>query len=1107
MTSPSKKQAAPLPRQDDASFRLLFDVVNDCIVVYRTEPDKTAGKILDANDAAVRRLGYSRAELLTMRICEIEAGCLLPNAESRAHPTSEGIYESARITKDGTAIPVEISARPCTYKGGPAVIAIARDISERKAAERLREQYTRQLEQEAELRTHELIQANQMLRRQMERGQNAEREARKTEASIAALLDATSQSVMLLSIDGTVQHANKTAAAHHGTYPADMLGRSIYDYLPEDMADHRRAILARLAQDKKPIAFKEERDGSCRAHNVYPVFEGDTVTSLAVYAEDITKLLQNEREIAEARHIQAVLYEILSHSHSTATLDELLASIHNMMVREMGTHNVYVALVEEHSGTLVLRYCHDNQIIRDPDVPECGLEDGMPLALEPIRTGKAVQLSHDAILDLISHGGVSLASDLPQSWLGIPLRVHNRTIGVLVTQEYDTPRFYSDTEIRLLMACSDQMALAIERKQFEEFSQSSRDIFTNIPSGLMIFRHRDPDALLLVSANPMAERILGLPFKELKDATIKDVWINLEATGLLPHLLETLRSNREYVCEQVAYEGRSTSCLLKLHAFPLPGQMLGIAIEDITERIQAEATIQESNEQYRAFFQDNHSVMLVLSSEHGTILDVNKAACAFYGYPREEMVGSSVAFLNQFSKTRLRKALSSLAKQRITSIITQHRLSNGDWRDVEVYSGPFVVRGQTRLISIVHDITQRIQDEAALADAKEAAEMANRAKSEFVANISHEVRTPLNGLMGMLQLMQESDPSEELAAYINTALTSSRNLLRVLNDVLDFTRMDAGKLSLMEAAFNVRALLNQSADLFEHQIRAKELQFVCSVDPDVEAMYVGDEGRIRQVLFNLVGNAIKFTESGTIAISVSEHPGTNQHTRRLRFAVQDTGCGIPRHKIGTIFDAFTQVDGSASRSHQGSGLGLAIVKRLVDLMQGEISATSTPGSGTTITFTIVVKRSAVQQKQDSVHTPPQPEAAATAPIPPLSILVVEDEQVNRMMAQRMLEKMGHTVTCAENGLLALERLRKERFDVVLMDIQMPEMDGLSATRHIRAATDMASPSDLPIIAISAHASRGNRQEALSNGMTDYVVKPFERADLERAIASAIGGQS
>ena len=407
----------------------------------------------------------------------------------------------------------------------------------------------------------------------------------------------------------------------------------------------------------------------------------------------------------------------------------------------------------------------------------------------------------------------------------------------------------------------------------------------------------------------------------------------------------------------------------------------------------------------------------------------------------------------------------------------------------------FALPGE-KLAVAFDDVTERHQVQRDLIRAKELAESANRAKSEFLANISHEVRTPLNGIMGMLQLAMQSEMHPELAEYLRTALDSSRNLLRVLNDVLDFTKVDAGKMEILEREFDLDELLGQAVNFFKALAMDKGIRLELQAKRGL-GRFVGDEGRLRQILFNLMGNALKFADRGAVTLEawpVGEAAGAT----RILFSVSDEGIGIPADKLNYVFESFTQVDGSYARRYQGTGLGLPIVRRLVALMGGSISVDSAQGEGTTIHFTLPLKPAPQRQAT------PKRRPMATSKIRPLQILLVEDDLVNLTMAKRMLEKMGHAVICARNGAEALDCLHAPGVDLVLMDIQMPEMDGIEATRAIRSDPRFIHYAHVPVIALTAHAMAGDQERFLARGMDAYLAKPFDHERLTDLLARFFG---
>lgn len=398
-------------------------------------------------------------------------------------------------------------------------------------------------------------------------------------------------------------------------------------------------------------------------------------------------------------------------------------------------------------------------------------------------------------------------------------------------------------------------------------------------------------------------------------------------------------------------------------------------------------------------------------------------------------------------------------------------------------------------IKLARSMAEKNELVGLLEKSKEKAELANRTKSEFLANMSHEVRTPLNGVLGMLQLLGTTNPTEEQREYIFTAIKSTKRLTRLLSDILDISRIEAGKMQLVETEFDLHKTKKSIQELYALEAEKKGIRLEFLRDTNMHTTFVGDETRLRQILFNLVGNALKFTDRGEVQVETTLLPVSKGPFSRLLITVSDTGIGIPDENLREIFEPFVQAEGSYTRRFQGAGLGLSIVRRLVELLGGTIAIDSTVGKGTTFYISLPLK------------APDMASAGATIPGPtqvpdtrsPLRVLLAEDDAVSSLTGKRLLEKAGCHVAVAKDGREALQLLAEQDFDLILMDIQMPTMDGVEATKAIRGTQALGAKANVPIVAMTAYAMTGDKETFLAAGMDDYLAKPVDKAELMNVI--------
>jgi PAS domain S-box-containing protein len=814
--------------------------------------------------------------------------------------------------------------------------------------------------------------------------------------------------------------------------------------------------------------------------------EGQPVSSRAIL-HDITDRIKAER-------LQKVYYSIANLAISAKDLPSLYGAIHRELSKIIETSNLFIALCDDARTQLQFVYHVDQH-------PQTRPHGARPFSSGVseyiIAGGQPRYLTHTDFQQLVRSGTIVAYGQMPEVMLASPLSIGDRIIGVLAVQDYTRADAYTPGDLDVLHFISNQVALAIERKRNEEqigrqtarlnaiFESGSHVMWTvDTRANLMNF-NRNYAALFLRRNGTYPVRGINLWDSDLANMPAK------ERETFVKHY-EAAGKGQAQRFEMRLRDARGQDVWTDIHLNPIylgdgSFEEISAIAHDITEQKRAQLALEAQEEKFRSIFESFQDIYYRTDSE-GLLTIVSPSVREVLGYEPEEIIGQPVMnyYVDLEDKPRVK------AEERNGGLRNfETQMWHKDGYPVSVLVNARVVNvGEIGTEAIARDVTEIQQMQDDLRQAKDDAEAALEAKTQFLANMSHELRTPMNGIIGMIDLLDQTVETDEQLDYVDTLRKSSDALLTILNDILDLSKIQAGKLQIRETPIELQAVMERIRALFIYRAEQKSIRFTYHITPHTPRYVVTDEVRLLQILSNLVANAIKFTNEGTVGIVVSS-VSTDGELHTLRFAVQDSGIGISTDNASLLFTNFTQLDTTPSKAYGGTGLGLSISRQLAELLGGEIGVLSDEGEGSVFWFTISARAARVEDLPNVAQVR-EPVFQPFDAVP--YVLLVDDNAINQKVGQRLLSRLGCKVDVASGGpeAIGLVTAPGAAYNIIFMDIQMPDMDGVAATAEIRRLLGEQCP---PVVAMTAYSMQEDAGRFMRQGLDDYVGKPVKSRHL------------
>lgn len=923
-------------------------------------------------------------------------------------------------------------------------------------------------------------------------------ELKQSSDQLKELFDNANDLIQIFALNGNLQFVNKIWKEKLGYDDQEIKSLKINDIVHPDYISKTTIALELILEGKNVDKFDTvfvAKNGkniyltggvNCSFRNGKPIeFKG--------IFHDITERIRAEKA-------QALYYKIANMTIHSSNLESLFANIHHELNNIIEAKNFYVALVDKENKKLNFPYFIDETASIIENRFERKLGNG--ITEYAMGSNKPLFLYEKDIINLQYHNKISVEGDLPKIWLGVPLKISNRVIGLISLQCYSHNDTYSYKDLELLDFISGQVALAIERKQKEHkiYEQSARLKAIFESSSHLIWSVDNNFEFTSFNQNyfktnkefynidPIEKSLKGRKPKKLSkdDKFWKDRYREV-FDGKFLHFETSLKNkyNRQEIWKEIYLNP----------IYQEDGQIqevFGIA-HDITEKKSSDLALKESEEKFRNIFESFQDIYFRFDKK-GTISMVSPSVKELLGYDEDFVLGNNIVnFYTDLEKSR--SLVQRLVREKsLRNVEATVKTKAG--KEIQLLCNVRILYDKddeyAYLEGVARDITKLKEANLELQKAKEVAERSLKVKENFLANMSHEIRTPMNGVIGTIDLLNSTILDEEQSRHVQTIKKSSETLLNILNDILDLSKIEAGKFELKRKPVKLKNTLEKLYALFSQQAQVKDINLYYHMDKNLPEKVKIDETRLLQVLANLTSNAIKFTDGGG-SINISLKTIVKGGVKNIiKVVVSDSGIGISQENIRKLFNSFSQIEDTSTKTFGGTGLGLSISKELCKLMGGDIGVYSALGLGSSFWFTFEAEETneEVIDDEELLRNDVVINNFFNEKVP--VILLVDDNMVNRQVAGEILKKSGCEVELAVNGQDAINKSQKRHYDVIFMDIQMPDMDGVTATRKIKelGIKDLA-----PIVAMTAYSMKEDKERFIKSGLDDYISKPIKATEL------------